>query len=315
MPTMVTGGIFMEFLNLWNLQGQLLLLLVIGAFLRRFGIFTGQTKAFLTDFVIYVTLPCSIILSFRMDIDSTVLVSFALVLVVSVVIQLFCMLLGVLLYRRQSAPRRSVLRYGILVSNAGFMGLPIAGELFGSGGLMFASIYLIPQRIVLWTAGISCFSHEDVSWKQTVKKIAIHPGLVSVYIGLLVMFFNPPIPVFIEKTMASIGSCTTPLSMMLIGSIVGEMDRTQMRIDWFSLGYSAIRLGLIPLAAYLGCRAFSIDPLITSVSVLLAGMPVGSTTAIIAAKYGGDAPFASQLVTISTVLSMVSIPLWAFVLA
>ena len=141
---MVTGGIFMEFLNLLNLQGQLLLLLVIGAFLRRFGIFTGQTKAFLTDFVIYVTLPCSIILSFRMDIDSTVLVSFALVLVVSLVIQLFCMLLGVLLYRRQSAPRRSVLRYGILVSNAGFMGLPIAGELFGSGGVMFASLYLIP---------------------------------------------------------------------------------------------------------------------------------------------------------------------------
>ncbi|HLW22073.1 MAG TPA: AEC family transporter [Sphaerochaetaceae bacterium] len=304
----------MDIVNLWNLQGQLLLLLAVGAFLRRIGIFTTNTKAFLTDFVIYVTLPCSIILSFRMDIDATLFISFSLVLLVSLLIQLFCFLLGHLLYRKESASRRSVLRYGILVSNAGFMGLPIAGELFGAGGLMYASIYLIPQRVVMWTAGISCFTSHDVSWKVTAKKIALHPGIVSVYIGFFVMFFNPPIPQFVEMTMISVGNCTTPLSMMLIGSIVGEMNRSQMKLDWFSLSYSSIRLFLIPFVAFIGLRLFKVDPLITGVSVLLAGMPVGSTTAILAAKYGGDSSFASQLVAISTVLSMISIPLWGMIL-
>jgi predicted permease len=295
----------MDLMNLWTLQGQLLLLLAVGAFLRRIGIFSVETKTFLTDFVIYVTLPCSIILSFKMDIDLSLLITFALILLVSLLIQLFCM---------ETESRRSVLRYGILVSNAGFMGLPIAGELFGSTGLMYASIYLIPQRVVIWTAGISCFTKNDVPWGKALKKIAVHPGLVSVYIGLAVMAFNPPIPLFVERTMASIGECTTPLSMMLIGSIVGEMDRKTMKVDLFSLVYSAIRLILIPLAAFIGARLFAIDPLITGVAVLLAGMPVGSTTAILAAKYGGDASFASQLVTISTVLSMVTIPLWSMVL-
>ena len=304
----------MDILNLWSLQGQLLLLLALGAFLRRVGIFSSDTKAFLTDFVIYVTLPCSIILSFRIDIDASLFISFSLVLLVSLLIQLFCFLLGHLLYRKESDRRRSVLRYGILVSNAGFMGLPIAGELFSAGGLMHASIYLIPQRVVMWTAGISCFTTSDVSWKVTARKIALHPVFVSVYIGFIVMFFNPPIPNFVEMTMITVGNCTTPLSMMLIGSIVGEMKRSQMKLDWISLSFSFIRLFFIPFIAFLGLKLFSVDPLITGVSVLLSGMPAGSTTAILAAKYGGDSSFASQLVSISTVLSMLSIPIWGMIL-
>jgi len=166
------------------------------------------------------------------------------------------------------------------------MGLPVAGELFGAGGLMFASIYLIPQRVVMWTAGLSCFAPEEANWKGIVKNFAFHPGMVSVYIGLVLMLAHLRLPMFIEQTMSSIGACTTPLSMMLIGSIVGEMDRSQVKIDLFSLVYSAVRLVLIPLACLLGCRLFSVDPLITGVSVVLAGMPVGSTTAILASKYG-----------------------------
>ncbi len=304
----------MEIVNLWNLQGQLLLLLVMGTLLRRIGVFSEHTKTFLTDFVIYVTLPCSIILSFRMDLDTTLLVSFSLVLLASLLIQLFCFLLGHLLYRKERASRRGVLRYGILVSNAGFMGLPIAGEVFGAGGLLYASIYLIPQRVVVWTAGLSCFTTDTVSWKVSARKIALHPGIVSVYIGFFVLFCNPPIPQFVEMTMISIGDYTTPLSMLLIGSIIGEMPRSQMKLDWFSLSYCGLRLCIIPFIAFLCLRLFSVDPLVTGVSVLLAGMPVGSTTAILAAKYGGDSSFASQLVAISTVLSMISIPLWVMIL-
>lgn len=304
----------MNVMDLWSLQGQLLLLLVVGAVLRRTGLFSVATKAFLTDFVIYVTLPCSIVLSFMMDIDLSVLRSFAIVLVVSLAIQCFCILLGKVLYRKQDRRRRSVLKYGMLVSNSGFMGLPVTQELYGAGGLMYASIYLIPQRVVMWSAGVSCFASEAVSWKQALRSSALHPGMISVYVGMVFLLFHFPLPRFIEHTMISIGSCTTPLSMMLIGSIIGEMDRTQMRVDLFSLIYASIRLILIPLVTFIGCRLCQVDPLITGVSVILAGMPVGSTTAILAAKYGGDASFASQLVTISTVLSMLTIPLWAMVM-
>ena len=124
----------MHMMDLWNLQGQLLLLLASGVLLRRLGIVSEHAKRVLTDLVIYVTLPCSIVLSFRMDIDQTIMVSLGTVLLISFAIQMFCILLGNLLYRKQDARKRAVLRYGILVSNSGFMGLPIAGELYGHYG-------------------------------------------------------------------------------------------------------------------------------------------------------------------------------------
>lgn len=299
--------------NLLELQGQFLLLLLTGLFLRKFGIFSASTKNFLTDLILYVTLPCSIILSFVSDSDPSTLSSLGIVALVSLGIQGFCFVLSKILYRQQDSRRRSVLRYGIMVSNSSFMGFPIAFEVFGSIGLNYASIYLIPQRIVVWTAGLSCFVHERETWSRTVRKIALHPGMVSVYVGLSMLVSQLRFPGFIDKAMFSLGSGTTPLSMMLIGAIIGEMDRSELKVDLFSLGFSAVRLVLIPLVSYLGCLLFSVDPVVTGVSVVLAGMPIGSTTAILAVKYGGDASFASRLVTITTVLSMITIPLWAMV--
>ena len=303
----------MELMNLWSVQGQLLLLLLAGVFLSRIGFFNASTKAFLTDLVIFVTLPCSIVLSFMIKIERSVLSSLGVVFLSSLLIQLFCYGLSKLLYRSQERHRRGVLRYGILVSNSGFMGFPVASELFGPIGLMYASVYLIPQRILVWTAGLSCFVQDQGSWRSGLRKIALHPGIISVYIGMVLLFFQIGLPSFIERAMRSVSACTTPLSMILIGAIVGEMERKDLKIDLLSLGFSAVRLVCIPLAAYLGTCFFSVDPLVSGVSVVLAGMPIGSTTAILAAKYGGDASFASRLMTITTILSMLTIPLWAMV--
>lgn len=304
----------MNLTNLWTLQGQLLLILAVGVILRRIGLYPSSGNTSLTDFIIYVTLPCSIVVSFLMEIGTTDLFSFGLVFIISVLIQFFCYGLSKVLFRKQQRPRRSVLRYGILVSNSMFIGLPIAGELFGSLGVIYASMYLIPLRVVMWTAGLSSFSVNSISLKHTIKKIAFHPCIIAIYIGLFLLLSQLSLPAVVERTMVSIGACTTPLSMVLIGGIIGGIDRKEIRIDLLSLLLSSIRLLLIPFAAYLGCIIFAVDPIVTGVSVVLAGMPVGVTTPIIAGKYGGDAAFASRLVTICTILSMITIPLWALIL-
>ncbi len=170
----------MDLVSLWNLQGQLFALLAVGALLRKVGLFQESTKGFLTDLVLYVTLPCSIILSFRIDVSGKLLISFSIIFFVSVGIQLFCYLLSKVTYRKQEQGKKSVLRYGLLVSNAGFLGLPIAGELFGAAGFMYASIYLIPQRIVMWTAGLSIFNPAAVNKKQAALKVILHPCMVAV---------------------------------------------------------------------------------------------------------------------------------------
>lgn len=304
----------MDLASLWNLQGQLFALLAVGALLRKVGLFQESTKGFLTDLVLYVTLPCSIILSFRMEISRELLLSFSIIFFVSMGIQLFCFLLSRITYRKQDEGKKSVLRYGLLVSNAGFLGLPIAGELFGAAGYMYASIYLIPQRVVMWTAGLSIFSPAAVNKKQAALKVILHPCMVAVYIGLLWMLFPVKIPSFMEMTLSSLAGCTTALSMMLIGSLFAEMKREHLRLDGNLIVFSLLRLGFIPLVSYLVTRFMGLDPLIIGVSVILAAMPGGSSTVILASKYGRDTIYASKLVIVSTFLSLISIPVWGMIL-
>jgi len=304
----------MDLVSLWNLQGQLFALLAVGVLLRKVGLFQESTKGFLTDLVLYVTLPCSIILSFRMDVSRKLLLSFSIIFFVSVGIQLFCYVLSKVTYRKQEQGKKSVLRYGLLVSNAGFLGLPIAGELFGAAGFMYASIYLIPQRIVMWTAGLSIFNPAAVNKKQAALKEILHPCMVAVYIGLLWMLFPVRIPPFMEMTLSSLAGCTTVLSMMLIGSLFAEMNKEQLHIDRNLVGFSLLRLGFIPLVTFLVTKLLGLDPLIIGVSVILAAMPGGSSTAILASKYGRDTIYASKLVIVSTFLSLISIPIWGMML-
>lgn len=302
----------MDMSNLLNLQGEMFLLLVIGGFLRRKNILPESAKGILTDLIIYLVLPCNIINSFRVEFNMDILRGFALILLVAVAIQVFSMFLSNTLYNKESLKRKKVLQYGTLVSNAGFMGNPIAEGVFGAEGLMLASIYLIPQRIVMWSAGIACFT-ESEDRMTVIKKTMTHPCIVSVGIGLVLMITQIQLPVFIGDTIKMIGSGTTFLSMILIGTIFSEINIKNI-ISLPVIRYTVVRLLVIPLGTYIGCRIFRVPSLITGVSVLLAGMPGGSTTAILASKYDGDYVFATKCVVFSTLLTMITVPLWCLVL-
>ena len=120
-------------------------------------------------------------------------------------------------------------------------------------------------------------------------------------------------PLFLEHTIRGVGGCTTTVSMVLIGTKLAEVKLKSI-LDWGIVKYTVIRLFFIPLLVFLSCRLFSVDPMLLGVSVLLAGMPAGSTTAILAAKYGGDYIFATKCVVVTTLLSLVTIPLWCMFL-
>jgi len=138
--------------------------------------------------------------------------------------------------------------------------------------------------------------------------------MVAVYVGLILMLTRLPIPAFARMTLTSLGGCTTALSMLLIGSLFGEMKREHLHIDRNLVQFSFLRLVLIPLVSLVIGQLLGIDSLLIGVGVILAAMPGGSSTVILASKYGRDTTYASKLVIISTMLSLVSIPFWGMIL-
>jgi len=122
------------------------------------------------------------------------------------------------------------------------------------------------------------------------------------------------LPRFIDDTLTSVGNSTTVLSMLLIGSLFAEPNQNPFNVDSYLVHFSFLRLGVIPFASFLVCRIIGLDPILTAVGVILAAMPGGSSTVILASKYGSDTAYASKLVVFSTALSLLSIPIWALVL-
>ena len=121
------------------------------------------------------------------------------------------------------------------------------------------------------------------------------------------------LPAFITSTITAIGNCNTGLSMMVIGMILADANIFTI----FSkeiLAYSLIRLILMPVTLFAICKALSVPALVTGVCVILTAMPAGATTSILASKYHADEIFATKLVVASTLLSMLTIPVWSIIL-
>lgn len=303
----------MELSALFELQGTLFLMILTGMMLRRWGIIDEAGKRCLTDLCVNVVIPCNIVKGCLMELDLEILRAGAVVLGVAAAVQVLCMLLNRFLYNRFDDRRKKVLQYCTLVSNGGFLGNPIAEGVYGSLGLLYASLFLIPTRIVMWSVGTSYFVAGTADPKKVLKNVLTHPCLVAVYLGLFLMVTGLPLPGVVESTVRSIGSCNSPLTMFIVGTVMAEVPLHTILNRTTGL-YSLLRLVLLPLAALGMCAAVGLSGPAAGVCVLMTGMPAGATTAIFAARYGSDAPFAARCVVLSTLLSMLTIPVWCWLI-
>ena len=291
-----------------SLQLQLFGLMLIGVYARKRGIISAEGRKTLSDLLIGVILPCNIVISFDLELTSALLAAAGKVLVISFAAQVFYLLCSKVLFLRIPHAQQMVLRYATICSNAGFLGLPIVGSIYGAEGTLYVSIALIPLRVFMWSSGLSLFTKTDA--KSTVKLLLTHPCIIAVFVGFAVLFAPFDLPDFLRATIVSVSNCTTAVSMIIIGGILAEISPRTV-VTKSVLYFSFIRLAFIPGVVLIALRLLHVEPLLIGVSVLLSAMPAGSTTAILAAKYGGDAEFASRAIFVSTILSLITIPIFA----
>ena len=298
----------MSFSGLFQTQGMLFLTMLIGYIFGKKGLADDNGKSLLTDLVLFVTLPASILKSFQIEFNHQILIACMTIAIAGVVIQIGSYVLGMFLYNHYGESRKKVLQYATICSNAGILGNPIAEGIFGQMGMMYASIYVIPQRIFMWSVGLTYFT-EAPDKKTLCKKVATHPCILSVLIGFLLMVTQIRLPEVLNVTIKTVAGANTFLAMALVGLILSKVKLTELvERDAF------IRLVFVPLLVYIGCRLASVDDLVTGVSVVLAAMPAASVTAVMASKYKKDEAFATKCVVFTTLLSLVTVPVWCLFL-
>lgn len=290
------------------MQVVMFLLMLMGLVVTKKGLLTAAGKKCLTDLLVNLVIPCNIIYAFTLSGDKSAVDQFGMVLLVAVLTGGFSVALSAVAYNRFPHEEKKVLQYATVVSNAGFMGNAVAEGIFGPLGLVYTAIYIIPQRIFMWSIGVSYFDQSEKGAKG-LRKALTHPCIIAVAVGLVLMIAHITLPSILVTTVKKVSDCCTALSMFVIGAILAEVDLRTV-ITPKTLAFSAVRLCGIPLVTLIVCLLLGAQPLVTGVAVILAGMPAGATTSILAAQYGTGEKFAVKIVVLTTALSMLSIPLW-----
>lgn len=295
-----------SFLQLLNTQAVLLVYILIGIYVKKKAIITKENQQKFIDLVLQVLMPCMIFNSFRQEITYEVLKTAGIIIVIAFTIAVSALLLGKLLYRRYPYSKRTIMQYGTIVNNSGFAGLPLTGEIFGEVGLFYASFFLIPNRIFMWSAGISLFEKTDSKTKW--RNVLLNPNIIAVELGLLRCILSIELPYFLDYSIDKIGATVSPISMIIVGAILADVNiRTIFDKSVFFVAF--VRLLLLPLLTVAVTALLHLDNTISGVALVLTAMPVGTTTALLAAKYNADIDFASKCVFVTTILSLITVPL------
>ena len=305
-------GCFMKLSDLISLQGTLFAMMLIGAWMKKKGVIDAGGKKCLTDLCVNIIIPCNIFRSCLIEFNMEIFRSCALLLLAAVILQAVCLILNRFLFNRYPPQRKKVLQYCTIVPMSGFLGNPIAEGLYDALGVLYTSIFLIPMRVVMWSVGTTYFvADAEMDRKQVLKNVMTHPCLVSIYLGVFCMVTQIPLPSVVTETVRYIGNCNSALTMFIVGTILADVKLTTI-FNRDTLVFSVFRLMLLPAVALGVGSVLGLDEVSLGISVLMTGMPAGATAAIFAARYDSDAPFATKCVVMTTLVSMLTLPVWCY---
>jgi malate permease and related proteins len=285
----------------------LFLIMLVGFTAKKRNILNEAAGKKLSELLLYITSPFLIITSFQTPFSRDMLWNAGTVFLFSMGAHGFSVLLGKLLYCRYPENTKRVLKFVSIYSNCGFMGFPVLEGLFGKIGIFYGSIYVMAFNIFIWTNGVMIFTGKK-DWKM-MRKALFNPGIISVFLGMILFLFSLRLPLPVFRAVELVGGMTVPLSMLIIGALLADAD-----IKGFFSGLSVyygtfVRLLLIPMIALVVLKVIGFPGQLLQICVLLVAMPAAANTAIFAEMYGADSQLASRCIVISTLLSIITIPL------
>lgn len=191
-------------------------------------------------------------------------------------------------------------------NNIGFMGFPVIAAAYGNGALIYAVPFSIMFNILCYTWGIQtlCGGSEKGNWKRI-----INIGTISGIISIVLFFMQIPVPKMICSLSAGLSNLTGPLSMLVIGISIAAMELKDLFTDVKLLKFALIKLLAVPVAAMLLVCQVIDNRLICEVFLVMMATPAASMCAMLSQQYGGDYELAAKGVALTTILSVVTMPI------
>ncbi|MCD2347937.1 AEC family transporter [Clostridium guangxiense] len=284
----------------------LFLIMGVGYYSAKVKILDDNATSCISNFIVSITLPLMILTSFNIQYSRQIFLTIIKILVFSIATFIFSMGLGKLISFKFGYGKRNILMFAGMFSNCGFIGFPILKIIYGSKGVLYTSIFNLAYNVFVWTIGVLIL--DKSKGNLNYKTIFFNPNIMAVAFGMLFMFLYIKIPYTINSACNLVGSMTAPLSMVVIGSILTEIQFRDIFKDWSLYYISIFRLIIIPFIIYCVLKLIKVDDFVIGVIVICEAMPAATLCPILAKSYNENFKYASKIVFVTTVLSIITIP-------
>lgn len=293
----------------------MLILLAAGYGLYKGKLLGDEATKQLSNIAITIINPIVIFNAYQTDFDPRKLRGLIVALILSFAAQGLLIGAAAILVRPAN-PNFRTERFAVSYSNCAFMGIPLVEATFGTDGVFYLTAFITAFNVFMWTHGVILMSGgEKKSAKErarSILKILLSPAILSIVLGLVFFFTGFRLPHILEEPLSYLGAMNTPLAMIVSGATIARAGL----LDCFKSGrvylLQTIKLLIVPIlltALFVPAIGFGISPSIVNTVLIAASAPTASSTIMFAYKYGGDEKCASNHFALSTIVSIVTIPL------
>ncbi len=298
--------------ELVNIILSILILISVGFASKRVGLLEKAHTSILNNIIIYLTMPALI---FRAVFESKLSLSLLKIPFLAFAIAGLSMALAYVIGRllKLEKPTFGALLLVAAIGNTGYLGYPLALQLFGLENLVKAVFYDLSGTVVFtFTIGLLVAAHYGQKHEKVhiAKEIFTFPPLLGLFAALILKNFG--LPKFLTDSIGFLANATIPLVMLTIGLSleIAEVKNYKLPIAVVAL----IKLAFAPLIALSGAYAFGMAGTDLGVIVLEASVPSFLLSLVLGLRYGLDLDFLPAVIVVTTTLSMLTIPLWQYVL-
>jgi len=283
----------------------LFILIAVGYICGKIGFMSQGTAKHITDIVLYFVTPCVIINAYQqVDFDPNILLNLGITSLCAIGVHLISILIVIIAFRSKDVSKKSVLRFGTVFSNCGFMSLPLQQAIIGQEGVLYGAAFLGVFNIFLWSYGVVCMSGSKENLSK--RTLLLNPGILGVIIALVLFLFSIKLPVVILQPIEYLAGLNTPLPMIIIGYYLSNSKISNGLKDKYAWLSTILRLVVIPVVCLLIMYLVGIREDILITVAIAVSAPVAAATTMFATKFEKDTELSVNLVSLSTIFSMVT---------
>jgi len=287
-------------------------IMCIGFIAKKSKLVNENTEKSLSSVLLNISLPALMLSSINVDYSPETLPNMLRILYITIVLYIAVIIFANItakLFRFQYPLAGTYINL-LTFANVGFMGFPIANALFGTIGILYATVANLIFNVLLWTYGIITINKEG---SIDFKKL-LNIGTITSALTIILFISKFRMPLILLNALDMVGDMTTPISMILIGSFIADINSVKSFFDWRIGVISFFRLLLIPITLAFILGRLGINNTVTSLCTILAAAPSGTTNAIFAKQFNAEPIFTSVAVFVTTLLFLITLPCIIYVL-